>query len=136
MFSYLIGNCADGHIIYQRILYKRETAHKKEVQENLKREKEFLSFALESGNIFTFRYKNGIFYFDKEFYHYLDMPEKPISAEEFSNAIHSDEQADFQLNRYKLDSWLPFPADYEEEIRLQQKRLSVVGIPVCTKHEH
>lgn len=105
--AFLLGIVLIVIIIYQRILYKRETAHKKEVQENLKREKEFLSFALESGNIFTFRYKNGIFYFDKEFYHYLDMPEKPISAEEFSNAIHSDEQADFQLNRYKLDHGFP-----------------------------
>ena len=94
-------------IIYQRILYKRETARKKEIQENLKREKEFMSFALESGNIFTFRYKNGTFYFDKEFYHYLDMSEKPISAEDFSNAIHADEQPDFQLNRYKLDHGFP-----------------------------
>ncbi len=94
-------------IIYQRMLYKREATHKKEVQENLKHEKEFLSFALESGNIFTFRYKNGIFYFDKEFYHYLDMPEKPISAISFSNAIHENEQSDFELNRYKLDHGFP-----------------------------
>lgn len=94
-------------IIYQRMLYKREATHKKEVQENLKHEKEFLSFALESGNIFTFRYKNGTFYFDKEFYHYLDMPEKPISAISFSNAIHENEQADFELNRYKLDHGFP-----------------------------
>ncbi|WP_293712277.1 sensor histidine kinase [uncultured Parabacteroides sp.] len=94
-------------IIYQRILYKRENTRKKEIQENLKHEKEFMSFALESGNIFTFRYKNGVFYFDKEFYHYLGMPEKPISAEEFSNAIHADEQADFLLNRYKLDHGFP-----------------------------
>lgn len=90
-------------IIYQRILYKRENARKKEIQENLKQEKEFLSFALESGNIFTFRYKNGIFMFDKEFYRYLDIPEEPISADHFQEAIHPDEQADFQLNRYMLD---------------------------------
>ena len=35
------------------------------------------------------------------------MPEQPISADEFSNAIHPDEQADFQLNRYKLDHGFP-----------------------------
>lgn len=90
-------------LFYQRMQYKRETARKKEAQETLKREKEFLSFALESGNIFTFRYKNGIFEFDKEFYHYLDMPEKPISAAHFQNAIHPDEQENFILNKYKLD---------------------------------
>ncbi len=94
-------------IIYQRLLYKRESLRKKEAQENLKREKEFLSFALESGNIFTFSYKDGIFNFDKEFYHYLDMPEEPITAERFCNAIHPDEQANFKLNRYKLDHGFP-----------------------------
>lgn len=35
------------------------------------------------------------------------MPEEPISAERFSKAIHQDEQADFQLNRYKLDHGFP-----------------------------
>ena len=90
-------------ITYQRILYKRENIRKKEIQENLRQEKEFLSFALESGNIFTFRYKNGTFLFDKEFYHYLNIPEEPISADRFQKAIHPSEQADFLLNRYKLD---------------------------------
>lgn len=90
-------------LFYQRIQYKREAARKKEAQERLKREKEFLTFALESGNIFTFRYKDGIFEFDKEFYHYLDMPEKPISAAHFQSAIHPDEQENFLLNKYKLD---------------------------------
>lgn len=89
--------------IYQRMLYKRENNRKKEAQESLRQEKEFLSFALESGNIYTFRYKNGIFTFDKEFYHYLGIPEEPISADSFHEAIYPDEQDDFRLNRYKLD---------------------------------
>lgn len=90
-------------IIYQRILYKKENTRKKEIQENLKQEKEFLSFALESGNIFTFRYKNGIFVFNKEFYRYLGIPEEPINADRFRQAIHPDDQTDFELNQYKLD---------------------------------
>lgn len=99
----LIGISLAIVIIYQRILYNRESARKKEMQENLRQEKEFLSFALENGNIFTFRYKNGIFLFNKEFYHYLGMPQEPITATQFQEAIHPDEQADFLLNRYKLD---------------------------------
>lgn len=90
-------------ITYQRIQYKRETAFKKEAQKRLKQEKEFLSFALESGNIFTFKYRNGIFEFDKEFYHALGIPARPITAEEFKEAIHPDEQEDFTKNRYMLD---------------------------------
>lgn len=100
---FLIGISLAIVIIYQRILYNRESARKKEMQENLRQEKEFLSFALESGNIFTFRYKNGIFLFNKEFYHYLGMPQEPITATQFQEAIHPDEQPDFLLNRYKLD---------------------------------
>ncbi|RHJ87618.1 HAMP domain-containing sensor histidine kinase [Parabacteroides sp. AM08-6] len=94
-------------IIYQRKQYKREATYKKEAQNRLKQEKEFLSFALESGNIFAFRYKNGIFEFDKEFYHTLGIPEQPMTAEQFQEAIHPDEQADFIKNRYKLDHGFP-----------------------------
>ena len=41
---------------YQRKRYIQEALHKKDAQEKLKREKTFLSFALDSGNIFAFRY--------------------------------------------------------------------------------
>lgn len=93
--------------IYQRKQYKRETAYKKEAQKRLKQEKEFLSFALESGKIFAFRYQNGIFVFDKDFYHTLDIPEQPMTAEQFHEAIHPDEQPDFIKNRHKLDHGFP-----------------------------
>lgn len=89
--------------IYQQKRYKQEAAYKKEAQKRLKQEKEFLSLALDSGKIFAFRYKDGIFEFDSDFYRTLDIPEKPITAEEFQKAIHPEEQADFIRNRYKLD---------------------------------
>lgn len=88
---------------YQQKRYKQETAYKKEAQKRLKQEKEFLSLALDSGKIFAFRYKNGIFEFDSDFYHTLDIPEQPITAGQFQQAIHPEEQADFIKNRYKLD---------------------------------
>lgn len=94
-------------IIYQRIQYKREAAYKRDAQRRLKREKEFMSFALESGNIFTFKYKNGIFEFDEKFYRTLNIPMRPLSAEQFREAIHPDEQEDFDMNRYKLDHGFP-----------------------------
>lgn len=94
-------------VIHLRKQNKRETAFKMQAQRRLKQEKEFLSFALESGNIYTFHYKNGIFEFDKEFYHSLGLPVEPISADRFCEAIHPAEQADFALNRYKLDHGFP-----------------------------
>lgn len=92
-----------GVIFYLNIKYQREARYKREIQKKLEQEKEFLSFALESGNIFTFRYKQGIFEFDKEFFHSLGIPPERISATRFQAAIHSDEQEDFIKNRYKLD---------------------------------
>ena len=92
---------------YQRKQYNREKSYKKEAQKRLRQEKEFLSLALDSGNIFAFRYEKGIFEFDKDFYHTLGIPEQPITAEQFQEAIHPDEQADFIKNRYKLDHGFP-----------------------------
>lgn len=89
---------------YQRKRYIQEALHKKDVQEKLKREKTFLSFALDSGNIFAFQYSKGVFEFDNRFYHYLGIPCSPMSIEEFQNAIHPDELDDFLQNRTMLDN--------------------------------
>lgn len=57
MYSSFAGNYTDNYYSFtSECCIREEAAPKKEVQENLKHEKEFLSFALESGNIFTFRY--------------------------------------------------------------------------------
>ena len=73
---------------YQRVQYRREASHKKQAQESLRKEKEFLSLALESGDIFAFRYSNGVFEFDHDFYKSLDMPIKPITSTQFQESIH------------------------------------------------
>lgn len=89
--------------IYQRKQYKRVELHKKEAQEKLKQEKAFLSFALESGNIFAFRYTKGVFEFDNRFYYALGIPPKPVTADEFLQMIHPDDRSDFWVNLDKLD---------------------------------
>ena len=89
---------------YQRKRYIQEALHKKDAQEKLKREKTFLSFALDSGNIFAFRYSKGVFEFDNRFYHYLGMPCVPMKIEEFQDAIHPEELDNFLRDRNLLDS--------------------------------
>ena len=74
-------------LFYQRVQYRREASHKKQAQESLRKEKEFLSLALESGDIFAFRYSNGVFEFDHDFYKSLDMPIKPITSTQFQESI-------------------------------------------------
>ena len=88
---------------YQRKRYIQEALHKKDAQEKLKREKTFLSFALDS-NIFAFRYSKGVFEFDNRFYHYLGMPCVPMKIEEFQDAIHPEELDNFLRDRNLLDS--------------------------------
>lgn len=108
-YPIFVGLCLTGilfalTVVHLRRQNKREAAFKRQAQQRLEQEKKFLSFALESGNIYTFRYKQGIFEFDQEFYHSLNLPVEPIDADRFCRAIHPDEQADFVLNRHKLDN--------------------------------
>lgn len=103
----LFGLFLVGIFFYQRIQFRREALHKRQAQINLQKEKEFLSLALESGNIFAFRYSNGVFEFDNEFYASLDMLKKPITTMEFQNAISPDQRQDFIENKHLLDIGFP-----------------------------
>lgn len=107
-FGVLFGLFIIWVLFYQRLQYRREASHKRQAQINLKKEKEFLSLALESGNIFAFRYGNDVFEFDNDFYKSLDMPQESITAQEFQEAIHPDQQEDFITNKHLLDMGFPF----------------------------
>ncbi|MDD2954446.1 MAG: sensor histidine kinase [Parabacteroides sp.] len=92
---------------YQRIQYRREAAHKKQAQESLQKEKEFLSLALEGGNIFAFRYSNSLFEFDHDFYKSLNIPIKPITSMQLLESLHPDDREDFILHKHQLDTGFP-----------------------------
>ena len=94
-------------LFYQRVQYRREASHKKQAQESLRKEKEFLSLALESGDIFAFRYSNGVFEFDHDFYKSLDMPIKPITSTQFQESIHPEDREDFIQHKHLLDTGFP-----------------------------
>ena len=94
-------------LFYQRVQYRREASHKKQAQESLRKEKEFLSLALESGDIFAFRYSNGVFEFDHDFYKSLDMLIKPITSTQFQESIHPEDREDFIQHKHLLDTGFP-----------------------------
>ena len=94
-------------LFYQRVQYRREASHKKQAQESLRKEKEFLSLALESGDIFAFRYSNGVFEFDHDFYKSLNMPIKPITSTQFQESIHPEDREDFIQHKHLLDTGFP-----------------------------
>lgn len=95
--------------IYQRRRYRQEALSKKEAEEKLRQEKAFLSFALESGNIFAFRYKNDLFEFDNEFYHALGIPPRQLTTDEFVRTLHPDDRAAYQASRNALGTGLEAP---------------------------
>lgn len=109
VFALLVSALLLALFMYQRRRYRQEALSKKEAQEKLRQEKAFLSFALESGNIFAFRYKNDLFEFDNEFYHALDIPPKPLTADEFMDTIHPDDRAAYQASRDALGTGLDVP---------------------------
>lgn len=63
--------------------------------------------ALESGDIFAFRYSNGVFEFDHDFYKSLDMPIKPITSTQFQESIHPEDREDFIQHKHLLDTGFP-----------------------------
>lgn len=92
-------------IVYLTYLYTRENRRKQEAQENLKRERDFLSLALEGSDIFAWRYEGqrSILTFDKDFFDKLGIPPRPFTLEEFQKISHPTDYAkaiqDFQLVR-------------------------------------
>lgn len=95
--------------VYQRKQYKLEESYKLEAQKKLREEKAFLSFALESGNIFAFRYKNDLFEFDREFYNALGIPIVPITTGQFLQTIYPSDRAAYQESREQLKMGLDAP---------------------------
>lgn len=108
-FAALVSILLATLFIYQRKRYKQEALYKMEAQEKLRKEKAFLSFALESGNIFAFRYKNDIFEFDNEFYHVVGIPVAPITTEQFIQTVHPADQIAYLESRNQLEAGLDAP---------------------------
>lgn len=80
-------------ICYLLFLFKRESNRKKQAQQNLWQEKEFLSLVLDGGNIYTwsYEYADELFIFDKEFATSIGMYSERISLKDLVQIIHPDD---------------------------------------------
>lgn len=80
-------------IIYLSYLYLREARQKKEAREHLRKEKEFLSLALEGNEIYAWKYEPavGSFFFDKEFFENLNIPFRLFTLEQLCEVTHPDD---------------------------------------------
>lgn len=77
-------------IVYLSYLYSREAKRKREAQANLKRERDFLSLALEGSNIFAWKYneQKSLLTFDKEFFDKLGIPPRSYTLQEIEAISH------------------------------------------------
>ena len=78
-----------GYLFY---LYWREARRRKAVLANLKQEKEYLSLALEGGNIFAWKLQSGTFRFDNEFFSYVNISPREIPLDELYEMTHPDDR--------------------------------------------
>lgn len=80
-------------VFYLVYLYTREARQKREARENLRKEKEFLSLALEGSNIFAWKYdrKRDAFLIDKEFFDQLSMKVRPYTLQEMVSLTHPED---------------------------------------------
>lgn len=80
-------------IFYLSYLYTREARRKRKAQSNLKREKEFLSLALEGGNVFVWKYdkKRDLIIFDKEFFESLGITPRMFDHRQMQEILHPDD---------------------------------------------
>lgn len=80
-------------ICYLLFLFIRESSRKKQAQQNLLQEKEFLSLVLDGGNIYTWSYEfaDELFIFDKEFASSIGMSSERVSLKEIVHLAHPDD---------------------------------------------
>lgn len=80
--------------VYLSFLYLREARQKREARENLRKEKEYLSLALEGSNIFAWKYdqKSDSFLFDKEFLEKLNLTAASYTLDQMVFLTHPQDR--------------------------------------------
>ena len=101
IFGTLIGLLIVSVIGYLLFLFIREAKRKKQVQQNLREEKEYLSLVLEGGNIFAWNYEHEgeQFVFDKDFAIYAGMQSERMTLDQIIQVTHPDD-VETSINRF------------------------------------
>lgn len=96
LFGILLGLLIVFVIGYLQFLFIRESKRKKQAQQTLREEKEFLSLVLEGGNIFAWSYQSvgELFVFDKEFANSVGLDSERITLERLTQIAHPDDVED------------------------------------------
>lgn len=78
-----------AHLIF---MYKRESKRKKQFQINLAKERKFLRLALEGGNIYAWKWENGLFLFEDDFFTANQITPQTFTLESLLETVHSEDR--------------------------------------------
>lgn len=78
-----------AHLVF---MYKREAKRKKKVQINLAKERKFLRLALEGGNIYAWKWENGLFLFEDDFFTANQVEPQAFTLESLLETVHPDDR--------------------------------------------
>lgn len=96
VFILLIMGCFISVVVliaYLIFLYHRERMRKQRAQDDLVKEKEFLSLALEKGDVYAWRYdiEQQKFFFERDFFKFIGITSQDFKIEDFLRIIHPDD---------------------------------------------
>lgn len=74
------------------LLYHREKKRKQTALQALADEKETLALAVEGGNMYAWKFVNGYFVFESDFWQFLHVQNRSVSIEEMFSFIHPDDR--------------------------------------------
>lgn len=89
VFILLLTLYVIAHLIF---MYKREAKRKKQVQINLVKERKFLRLALEGGNIYAWKWENGHFLFEDDFFTANRVAPQAFTLESLLETVHPDDR--------------------------------------------
>lgn len=89
VFILLLTLYVIAHLIF---MYKRETKRKRQVQINLAKERKFLRLALEGGNIYAWKWENGYFLFEDDFFTANQIEPQAFTLESLLETVHPDDR--------------------------------------------
>ena len=111
-------------IVQLFIMYKREYRRKKQIQLNLINERRFLKLALEGGNTYAWKFENGTFIFENDFFVANNMSPQKMSLDDILSVTHPDDQEHLKSHINNINSGKWDEATIQCRFRFSKKEYS------------
>ncbi len=111
--GYILGaGLVTALILYLAYSLSRERRRKRDAEHDLRYEHETLKLAIEGGNTYAWRIKEGGLSFDSHFYKMIGCPRKPIALDQILEFVHPDDKERFCRNFRREDKYARYKGEY------------------------